>query len=48
MTLSDSWTTPAVKDFIWRGSTLYVMGSGRIAIMDVTDPHTPVTVGAVE
>jgi hypothetical protein len=46
MTPIASMITPS-RDFIWLGATLFVMGSDRITIFDVTDPATPAMVSEI-
>ncbi len=41
------WDTPRAIDFIWHGSTLYVMEIDGVKIFDVTDPHSPVALATL-
>ncbi len=42
-----TWTD-ATRDFIWSGSTLFVLEENNVAIYDVTDPMAPVLIARVE
>ena len=42
------WTHGTTRDFIWAGTTLYVMGDNDISIYDATDPAAPVLLSRIE
>lgn len=42
------WPAPAVKDFIWIDSLLYVMCFDRVGIYSVSDPQDPKLVSEIE
>jgi hypothetical protein len=42
------WADRTTKDFIWSGSTLYIMGFDQVTIMDVADPENPVVVSTID
>jgi hypothetical protein len=41
------WSTPAMKDFIWKGDRLYAMCFDRVRIYSVSDPLNPVILAEV-
>jgi hypothetical protein len=43
-----TWATPAARDFIWWGNTLYLMGFTEIAAYDVSVREAPVRLGRVQ
>jgi len=42
------WAHGVTRDFIWSGTTLYVMGDNHISIYDATDPAAPVLLSRIE
>jgi hypothetical protein len=46
--LLGQWRDFDAKDFIWTGTTLFVMGFTGIRILEVSDPRNPVVVAEIE
>jgi hypothetical protein len=43
-----TWASFSVKDFIWAGCVMYVMGFDHVTIVDVKDPMNPAVVSTIQ
>jgi hypothetical protein len=48
VTLLKRWIDAPTRDFIWRDSTLYIMGFMSVSLMDVANPERPAPISVIE